>query len=139
MGALKQLYDSLGRPECCEYSQEGVYLAMGGMCKVELPYDEMLRVTPRAGEEVIVTTSTGAPTMIQYHGEDSSAMLNTLAALGLPRSWPTNLGEKVFYLFLGHLKENKFKGPLSLEQQIVPGKESQLELVLRRLLSVRNP
>lgn len=137
MGNLKNLFDKLNDSVYCRFTEDGIYPTKEEYHSVELTPKELLevgRTYPRR-EQVMIACFGETPTRILYFGEDANSMKRTLDDLRLPNSWPSNLGEKVFYLFKGHLRDID-SGPVSLEQQVVSGKEHQFELVLKKLIEV---
>jgi len=75
---------------------------------------------------------------ISYMGDSARSMWKTTEALRLPSSWPTNLGEQVFYIFRGHLEmqsRNRVE-PFLIEQRVVDGKKHQFLLVTMKLVHV---
>jgi len=137
MGVLKDLFDRLNDLEYCKYSKDGMYPVNEGERIIELRCKELLEVgrSYPTKEHVMVAYFGTAPTRILYFGENANSMKKTLDDLRLPNSWPSNLGEKVFYLFKCNLENANF-GPISLEQQVVSGKEHQFELVLKKLINI---
>ncbi len=135
MGKLKDIYERL-KTAHCRYSRDKAYPTFEDGRPVELTPSEMLEVgrgLPR--EHLFVAYFGDSPTRIAYAGEDVNSMLKTIEELRLPSSWPSNLGEKIFFRFRTHLRKIE-SGPVHLEEQVVPGKEHQLEFVLRKLIRV---
>jgi hypothetical protein len=85
-------------------------------------------------EEVRITDFGDDPTRLQYMGEADS-MRKTVQDLRIPNSWPSNLGEKVFYLFRDHLADMD-PGPVMFEKEINPDRVLRLELVLKKLIGL---
>jgi len=95
---------------------------------------ELGRNYPRR-EHLMIGTFEDGNTRVIYAGEDVRSMRETVEALKLPKSWPTNIGEKVFYLFRGELKKIE-TGSVCLEQEVTPGDEHQFRHVIKNLLNV---
>lgn len=146
MPRLKQLFDRINDPKYSRYNLSGTYPTQIEGRIVVLKPQELLEVgrTYPSKEQVMIAYFGRAPTRVLYFGEDADSMNKTLNALRLPNSWPSNLGEKVFYLFRSHLRNildrnnliNTPSGPVSLEQQVISGKEHQLGFVLGRLIEI---
>jgi hypothetical protein len=137
MGKLKDLFDKLNDAEHCRYNDNGRYPVLEENKIINLKPIELLEVgrTYPSREHIIIACFGDNPTRVQYFGEDVALMKNTLKNLKLPNSWPSNLGEKVFYLFKGHLNDVA-SGSISLEQQVIPGKEHQFEMVLKKFTEI---
>ena len=136
MGTLKNLFDNLNDSEYCRFTENGIYPTEEGNRIVELRPKELLEIgrTYPLREQVMIAYFGETPTRVLYFGESTNSMKKTLNDLRLPNSWPSNLGEKVFYLFGGHLEDIN-SGPVSLEQQVISGKEHQFGLVLEKLIN----
>jgi|GEM_PF-4493548 hypothetical protein len=137
MPKLTALYTDLGASPHCRYSTSVFYPVTHNGSLGYLLLDELLEIGRDFSREQVSIARSGddSPLRVAYAGEDSFSMLETLAKLKLPSSWPSNLGEKVFYLF----KRNLMRvpgGPVRLEQLVRPGSEEQLNFVLRRLLEI---
>ena len=112
MSNLQNLYLALESPESCSYTQQEPGQAGGSGSLERLTIS---RESP--SESVTLNQLNDCRTVeITYCGADSDAMLSTMDALQLPNSWPSNTGEKVFYLFKGQLKL-KGGGPVRLTQE----------------------
>lgn len=122
--------------EYCRFTENGTYPAKKGGCIVALSPKELLEVGRNypSREQIMIAYFGELPTRVLYFGEDANSMRKTLDDLRLPNSWPSNLGEKVFYLFKGHL--GGITGSVSLEQQVISGKEHQFGLVLKKLIDI---
>ena len=119
------------------YSVNAEYLAqISGEVRI-LKAQELLEIginQPRK-ERVIIASFKQEPLRVLYIGEDAASMEKTLQELKLPKSWPSNLGEKVFYVFKTCISENP-EGPIGLELELVQGKEHQLKPVLEKLVEI---
>lgn len=71
-------------------------------------------------------------TQVRFSG-DVKRIKRTVDYLKIPTSWPSNLGEKVFYRFRQSL-EDLDEGEVTIQQDLKPGKEHQLKNVLNRLV-----
>ncbi|MBI4016711.1 MAG: hypothetical protein HY363_03385 [Candidatus Aenigmarchaeota archaeon] len=136
MGALKEIFDKLNSPYC-RYSENKPFetaIPGGGLEKLASTESlEFLVKHPR--EYLLVLSFESEPTRIIYAGEDINAMRETVEKLRIPNSWPTNIGEKAFYLFRGELKTLD-AGPAYFEVSFNHGKEQQLSFVLKKLLEI---
>ena len=101
MGTLKNLFDKLNDSEYCRFTENGIYPTEEGNRIVELRPKELLEIgrTYPLREQVMIAYFGETPTRVLYFGESTNSMKKTLNDLRLPNSWPSNLGEKVFYLF----------------------------------------
>ena len=75
---------------------------------------------------------------IRWAGDNGHSMKVTIGALCLPNSWPTNLGEKVFSLFQGHLEKHLNDKAIGFTQRVVAGKENQLRLIIAKIIHIYN-
>jgi|TARA_Y100000310_G_scaffold213698_1_gene214646 hypothetical protein len=137
MGKLKNLFDGLNSSEYCRFTENGIYPTKEGNRIVELRPKELLEIgrTYPCKEHLMIAYFGETPTRVLYFGENANSMNKVVDDLRLPNSWPSNLGEKVFYLFRGHLEDIN-SGPVSLEQQVISGKEYQFGLVLNKLIDI---
>jgi len=139
MRFLKNLFDKLNDSAYCRYNKEGVYPIKEGNHILELKPKELLEVgrTYPSREHVMIAYFGEKPTRVLYFGENAKSMKKTIERLRIP-SYPSNLGERIFHWFKGHLEAEigGNPGPISLEQQVVSDKEHQFELVLRKFLWV---
>ena len=133
---LGELYQRLGTPGCASYSQGGTYTAIQEQDGrvVELFALETLKLNLSATglEQRVSIGRFHDTTRISFTGSNATEMRRTIAALHLPTKWPDDVGEKVFYLFRGHLKG--LSGYVQVEQQIAPGNDTGLEFVLQQLV-----
>lgn len=138
MGALRNLADLLGESEYCVYSNTESYLSLEDNQIIRLKPKELIKVGMiiPVKEQVLISCFDDLPTRVVYVGEDVEHMRKTVEKLRLPRSWSTNLGEKVFCLFNGHLKYINSGPPVFLEYKVVSGKEHQFRVVLRKLIDM---
>jgi len=134
---LQKIHATLHNPEICRYSTHASYPVDNDGEILEKHVLELLElgITYPKREHVLIGYFGNSRTVITYAGEDAESMKKTMHSLRLPNSWPSSLGEKVFYLFRGHLKHMR-SGPVSLQQDVIPGNEHQLEFVLQKLLQV---
>ncbi len=130
MGRLKNLADLLGS-ENCRYTLNAFYTAIDRKTNIAAELLELRRDNPREYIALVVPQSK-EHLLVIYQGDNSACMRETLDALKLPNSLPTNLGEKTFYLFRGHLP-NRDGLHIFLEQKIKIGKEEQFLPVLKKL------
>lgn len=136
MGNLKKLFDNIDDSEYCKFIYNGRYATKRENAIVELKSKELLEIRRfyPSVEGVIIAYINKTETRVLYFGEDAKSMKKTLNALSLPNSWPSNLGEKVFYLFRAHL-EKITSGPISLEQQVASEKIYGFKQVIKRLIN----
>jgi hypothetical protein len=135
MKNLKNLFDRLDNIAYCKFYENKIYhFEKNGHIK-KLTSKEMLEIGSLYSnkEQVVIANFGELPTRISYFGENVRTMKKTLHNLKLPKSWSSNLGEKVFYLFNGHLEDIK-TGPIYLEQKVISGKEHQFEMVFKKLI-----
>lgn len=85
---------------------------------------------------IIANYGDDKPLSILFVGEDAASMMKTLQQLALPKSCPSNLGERVLFLFRSHLKG--MSGSVYLEQMVNPGNEHKLLRALARLAASYN-
>jgi len=136
MRPLKELFDVLNNRDHCVYASPGSYATPSGQCVEGFTCLESLEVFRDSPHERVTIGyfGKGSPTRISFVGEDAKAMKETIESIGLPSSWPENMGEKVFYGFRQALKG--LDGSVHLEQEVAPGKENQLRLVLEKLVGI---
>lgn len=128
MGKLQELYDRLGNQSVCSIALEPAKTGQKEVLTLKKSKTPEETITIQEVEEGILR--------ITYEGKPYD-MQQTLRELRLPNSIPTNLGEKVFYIFRGILQNEKDpKTPL--QQDIVAGKEHQLDFVLKKLIACYN-
>ena len=130
-GKLYGLFRKLNDPEYSRYSRDAIYNSIDGKVLKPLELLEVVQTCP-AIERVAVAYFEEGPTRVMYAGENADSMRETVDNLRLPTSWPSNIGEKVFYCFRDTLKG--VSGPVALEQEVVSGKVPRLELVLNKLI-----
>jgi len=136
MHKLKKVFNDLNNTTYCRYSTDRSYpTKINGKTVLLTPLELLEVVHDNPREHVMIAYFDKEPTRILYFGEDVNSMKKSLEDLKLPNSWPSNLGEKIFYRFRDHL-DNIDSGPVSLEDKVVPGKEHQFELILRRLIEI---
>ncbi|MFA6088345.1 MAG: hypothetical protein WC755_00645 [Candidatus Woesearchaeota archaeon] len=138
MGNLWDLFNRLEKSEYCRYTKDGKYYIEEENKIITLKPQELLeigRTYPSREQVMIAYFDDDLPTRVLYFGENANMMQKTLDKLKLPKSWPSNLGEKVFYLFKGHL-EFINSGPVSLEQQVVSGIEHKFESIIKKLIDI---
>ena len=132
MGRLKNLADLLKSEDCeYKYTINASYTIIGNEPIIAVELLELGRDNPREYVALVVPQSQGHLLVI-YAGDNPASMRETLDALKLPNSLPTNLGEKTFYIFRGHL-ESINKSDVYLEQKVKIGKEEQFFMVLKKL------
>lgn len=86
---------------------------------------------------------------VTYACDEAKRAAETIHALGLPNSWPSNLGEKVFFLIRGKFLQYEPHQrrwilqvgwqpyqSVGFHQRVLPGKEMQLTFVLSRLCKI---
>lgn len=133
---LQRIFERLNDTTYCRYTRGGDYptvSAEGGI--VVLHPRELLEMGRQYPFEHLMLAYFGDQTRVLYAGTDVMSMRKTVDDLRIPTRLPENLGEVVFYLFRGHLKEHS-SGSLSLEQAVRAGKEHHFEFLLRKLLAV---
>jgi hypothetical protein len=137
MGELKSLFDKLADLDYCRYSENGKYPVEDGDNVIELTPKELLEVGKSypAKEHIMIAYFGDEPTRVLYAGQNVISMKKTISDLRIPNSWPSNIGEKVFYLFRSHL-EAIHSGSICLEQKVISGKEHQFGLVLKKLVAL---
>jgi hypothetical protein len=140
MNMLENLFHSLGAYSNIAYAPHAAMVSKRGKDIEVLSPVELIaleRSTPKESLFVVyhaIGHSEGSLRMM-FLGEDSAAMLATVKELRLPRSWPSNMGERAFYNFqqaLNHVP----RGPVQLEQMLPQGSEWHLSLILRKLARV---
>lgn len=135
-GSLAKVYQEISDAHC-RYSQNAIcpVLQDGGVEYVVAK--ELLEIgrNEPSQEHLMIAYFGDRPTRVTYSGENPGSMSKTVARLKLPRGYPSNLGEKVFYLFRQQLADAK-TGPILFEVQVTPGKEHQFSHVLRKLVAV---
>ena len=134
MDRLKGLYDKLNEPNYCKYFANVSYNPTIGENSVAL---ELLQISRMSEEERILIGYFGDefPIRISYCASDARFMRETMEKLRIPNSLPSNLGEKVFYIFKGYLY-SVITGNVYFEVDILTGKEDQLESVLSKLIKI---
>lgn len=138
MKTLKYLFNKLNDLEFCRYSEKGKYPVEKDEQIIMLSVDELLEIGqsfPYREHMLIANFETENKLRILYCGENAFSMKKNIDNLKLPKSYPSNLGEKVFYIFRDYLEDIN-SGSISLEQQVASGKEHQLEFVLRKLIEI---
>ncbi|MBI2136277.1 hypothetical protein HYU06_04340 [Candidatus Woesearchaeota archaeon] len=130
MWRLKNLADLL-RSEDCRYTINASYPTIDNGATIAAELLELGRDKPREYVALVVPQSQ-RHLLVIYAGDDPASMRETLGALKLPNSLPTNLGEKLFYIFRGHLGSINNSG-VYLEQKVKIGKEEQFFMVLKKL------
>ena len=101
--------------------------------------DELLELSTNSSkmESVLIGTFNEEPTRVLYVGLDINSMKSTIDKLKLPNSWPSNIGEKVFYRYKEQL-DNYASGSISIEQSVISGKEVKFEMVFKKLIDIYN-
>ena len=133
--ALYRLFKELDDLEHCAYSRNGTYYDIDGNALKPIELLTVQRAQP-VREFVAVAVLEEEWTRVLYTGENADSMKETVYKLRVPNSWPSNLGEKVFYLFRNELKYLCGPDPVTLEEEVIPGKERQFRLVLKKLTEV---
>ena len=132
MGRLKNLADLLKSEDCeYKYTINASYTTIGNEPIIAVELLELGRDNPREYVALVVPQSQ-KHLLVIYAGDNPASMRETLDALKLPSSLPTNLGEKTFYIFRGHL-ENINNSGVYFEQEVKIGKEEQFFMVLKKL------
>jgi len=90
-----------------------------------------------SAEHILIAALPGhSELLIRWLGKNANSMKKTVECLSLPSSFPSNLGEKVFYIFAGHLADIPDDEPVCFTQKVVAGKEKQLRLLIAKVLWV---
>tara|TARA_Y100000034_G_C6889645_1_gene409059 strand:- start:777 stop:1400 length:624 start_codon:yes stop_codon:yes gene_type:complete len=134
---LKNLYDKLNDPNHCEYKTNSEFHIIENNQIKSIAALELLKVFRYSPRECICIGcfEDNLDTRINYSVDDVNSMKDTIQRLRLPNSWPSNLGEKVFYHFRSHL-EGKKSDPIYLEQKVVNGKERGFLFVLKKIIDI---
>lgn len=137
MAGLNKLFESLNDKIYTRHSYDTIYSSAAEGRIIKLKPKEILEVgrTYPSREHLVIAYFGEDSTRVLYVGEDAGSMRKTVSDLKLPNYWPSNLGEKVFFLFAGHLRDIS-SGHVSLEQQVRPGKEDQFGFVLSKLIEI---
>ena len=133
---LERIFQRLNDTTYCRYTRGGDYPTVNPKGNIVVLHPrELLEMGRQYPFEHLMIAYFGDQTRVLYAGVDVMSMRKTVDDLRIPNRLPENLGEIVFYLFRGHLKEHS-SGSISLEQAVRAGKEHQFEFLLRKLLAV---
>lgn len=135
---LKQLFESIQPHDKNNYSsyetnttyvtaEDHKIITFNAPDKIILKKDQ-----PRLALEI--ATIEDQPSRLVYMGSDVQEMMQNLDNLRLP-SYSQNLGETIFRVFGQHLEEIE-SGPAHIEGKIEPGREQELEFLLKKQLYV---
>ena len=127
MVGLGALYKELQEHDSVDYQMGAEVCNMDG----EQIARELLRLTD--GKQVVDIANMGSHYIFSIGGEEGDQIKDTLKKLKLPRNFSGDLGERVFYVFLSHLKDSDEEGEVHLQQSVVPGTENQYLRVLKKI------
>lgn len=132
---LKGIYDSLNNPANVKYLPNGSYPIQTRKGHEYKKSKELLEIScGKSREYIFIASFDNESTRVMYVGENAKDMMQTLQKLRIPKT-PSNIGEIVFRMFRQKL-EQMGEEPVSLEQRIPAGKETQLRHIIKKFIYV---